>query len=332
MSSWTARGASLIRVVPDNDQPHRATPANATTASSARRPSAGNVFAEHRYRIIGKLRLALFWIGRDDVGSARMTWRSDGTTNELTLLVGSDPQHAPRSLNQWGYLREEVRADHAEVFSLRSLRADDKPPATGFAVGNGPQFGASCSSVNDREVSNTRTTVNAPGVTFRMFDELLDRVAVSPTWDEKQMRRPPGVDAGFLTALHRAINADQAGDARTVNTHHRVAYVYNSGVYDLTLRDNGALGRTKVEARTFEQLTQADFSVRNRTTGELTKFGVTYAPDSSGNLLPVQIFYQPSFWLRVELRLDDEADAPPDPAGDGALLARMRDICLHSAR
>jgi hypothetical protein len=56
--------------------------------------------AEHRYRIIGKLRLALFWVGRDDVGGARMTWRSDGTTSALTLLVGSDPQRAPRGLNQ----------------------------------------------------------------------------------------------------------------------------------------------------------------------------------------------------------------------------------------
>ena len=31
-----------------------------------------------------------------------MTWRSDGTTSALTLLVGSDPLRAPSSLNQWG--------------------------------------------------------------------------------------------------------------------------------------------------------------------------------------------------------------------------------------
>ncbi len=262
-----------------------------------------------------------------------MTWRSDGTTNELTLLVGSDPQHAPRGLNQWGYLREEVRSDDAEVFSLRSLGDDEKPPATGFSVGNGPQFGASCSSVKDHDVSNARTTVNAPGITFRMFDELLQRIAVSSEWEEKQLRRPAGVDAGFLTALHRAINAEaKETRLRHVDAFQTAAYIYNSGVYDLTIRDNEPLGRTKVGTRTFEQLMRADFSVRSRTTGEITKFGVTYAPDSSGHSLPVQIFYQPSFWLRVELRLDDEADAPPDPAGDGALLTRIREICVHSIR
>lgn len=43
--------------------------------------------------------------------------------------------------------------------------------------------------------------------------------------------------------------------------------------------------------------------------------------------LPVQIFYQPSFWLSVELRLDDGADVPADPATDGSVLTRIRSIC-----
>src|SRR6185503_9318471 len=78
-----------------------ASASNATGAkASAEAPHAGrSIVTEHRYRIIGRLRLALFWVGRDDVGGARMTWRSDGTSSALTLLVGSDPQRAPRSLN-----------------------------------------------------------------------------------------------------------------------------------------------------------------------------------------------------------------------------------------
>jgi hypothetical protein len=43
----------------------------------------------------------------------------------------------------------------------------------------------------------------------------------------------------------------------------------------------------------------------------------------------VQIFYQPSFWLRIELRLDDNADVPTDPAADGAILDRIRALCAH---
>jgi hypothetical protein len=45
----------------------------------------------------------------------------------------------------------------------------------------------------------------------------------------------------------------------------------------------------------------------------------------------VQIFYQPSFWLRVELRLDDEADVPADPVADGSMLARIRAMGANGA-
>ena len=41
-----------------------------------------------------------------------------------------------------------------------------------------------------------------------------------------------------------------------------------------------------------------DLSIDNRQTGDRTKFAVTYAP--SAGPLPVQILYQPSFWLRIE--------------------------------
>ena len=75
---------------------------------------------------------------------------------------------------------------------------------------------------------------------------------------------------------------------------------------------------------------ESDFSIRNRTTGDLTKFTVTHAPDPGGMSLPVQIFYQPSFWLSVELRLDDAADVPADPDKDGSVLTRIRAICASA--
>jgi hypothetical protein len=43
----------------------------------------------------------------------------------------------------------------------------------------------------------------------------------------------------------------------------------------------------------------------------------------------VQIFCQPRFWLRVELRLDDAADVPADPAADGPMLSRIRTLGAH---
>jgi hypothetical protein len=303
------------------------------------RPDAGppapafHLLAEHRYRIVAQLRVAFFWIGRDDVGSARLTSRTDGTTTALTLLVGSDPARAPRKLNQWGYLREEVRAsDHADVFSVRSL---DKGAATspdGFGVGDGPIFGASCSAVNDGSVASARTTVNARGLTYRMFDQLLDRVAVSPDWAARRTRRPAGADAGFLTALQHTLEEVRDAGARSTEASQTRSYVYNDTIYDLSTRDSQPLGRTTVGARTFDRLVRADLSIRNRTTSDVTRFGVTFSPDLAATSLPVQIFYQPSFWLRIELRLDDAADVPADPAGDGSVLSRIRAICGSVSR
>jgi len=308
-------------------------PAAIRAAVTGTPPSLPGSIAEHRYRIVGKLRLALFWIERDDVGSARMTWRSDGTTNAVTFLVGSDPQRAPRSVNQWGYLREEVGSNHAQVFSLRSLGDDEAEPSAGFTVGEGPLFGVSCASATGDDVSSTHTTVNGHGVTYRMFERLLDRITVSAPWEERHTRRPPGADAGFLTALQHAIRvAEVAGAAsKAAATRPPLTYVYDNAVYDLSIRGSQSLGQVTVGTRTFERLVRTDFSIRNRMTEDVSKFAVTHSPDRAGSL-PVQIFYQPNFWLRIELRLDDEADAPADPAADASMLTRIRAMCADRGR
>jgi hypothetical protein len=282
--------------------------------------------AEHRYRIIGKLQLGLFSITRDDVGSARIAWRTDGPTSVLTLLVGSDPSHAPRGVNQWGYLREEVHgADGgAQVFSLRSLDGDGLGPDAAFSLGNGPLFAASCASFHVVDVNNVQTTVRAKGVTYRMFTQLLETLPDASSWKERRVRRPAGSDAGFLTALQNAIDQTDRGGPGARPT---VTYVYNGTVYDLTVRWSRLLGSTRVGARLFDRLTLSDFAIRNRTTGDITKFGVTHAPGQAGIPLPVQIFYHPNFWLSVELRLDAGADVPADPEADGSVLTRIRSIC-----
>ncbi len=51
------------------------------------------VVAEHRYRIAGKIRPLLFWIGKDSVGGARLRWRRARRGGKgYDLLIGSDPR------------------------------------------------------------------------------------------------------------------------------------------------------------------------------------------------------------------------------------------------
>lgn len=285
---------------------------------------------EHRYRIIGKVRMVLFWASRDDVGSARMTSRADGGTQTLTFLVGSDPQRAPRNLNEWSYLREEVQATQANVFAVRSLERDEDGAIAPGEVTDAQRFGASCTSVTDDAVRTVQTNVQARHLTYWMFDRLLDRVAAAPAWEHRHTSRPAGAFAGFLTAMQQVIRAGRL-DARGQGTGEQVSYVYNDAVYDLRVRDRERVGLTRIGARTFDRVVRTDFTIRNRTTGDVRRFGVTYSPDRTAPSLPLQIFYQPNFWLRIELRLDDDAKVPEDPAADGAVLTRIREICAGAA-
>ena len=286
----------------------------------------GALITEHRYRILGKLRLAFFWAGRDNVGSARMTRRSDGTTTALTFLVGSNPRRAPHSLNRWSYVREEVGSDRAEVFTLRSLGSDETAAEPREVSTENPLFGVSCASFRGPDVRSAHTTVAAPGTTYWMFDRLLEQIAASPDWRERRIARPAGASAGFLTALQQLMRLGST-DAGALASAPAAVYVFNNAIYDLNVRDSQVLGRTKVGARWFDRLIRTDFAIRNRTTAEISRFGVTYTPDRTGSSLPIQIFYQPSFWLRVELRLDEAAEVPADPAADSSVLRRIRAIC-----
>ena len=82
---------------------------------------------DHLYRIIGKVRFVVFWASADDVGGARITWRASDRDSIVSLLIGSEPQRAPRQVNEWGYIREEVTVIVATVFGIRTVTDGDSP-------------------------------------------------------------------------------------------------------------------------------------------------------------------------------------------------------------
>ena len=162
--------------------------------------------ADHRYRIIGKVRLLLFWIGNDNVGGARVTWRADeGGRHAIALLVGTEPTRAPRGINKWGYVSEAVHNENADVFGIRSItdaKSLDEAEVR-LAQGSGPAlFGAMCSSVTATEALAFTATVRVPAdVTYRQLGRVLDSVGSSTQWLRHDTARPAGADPGFLTAL-----------------------------------------------------------------------------------------------------------------------------------
>jgi hypothetical protein len=283
---------------------------------------------EHRYRIAGKIRLGFVWARRNDVGSARITWRADDGGTAISLLAGSDPLRAPRRLNQWGYVREETRADASEVFTVRS--SESETTAGSPSTTDASTLAVACASMKGVQVRSVATKVAATGTTYRMFDRLLDQIVTSPAnWDERHVVRPADAEAGFLTALRRVLlSSEAASSAKTLPS---VAYVFNNRVYDLVVRQVRPLGQVTVGARTFDRLTRGDLAIRNRVTGGVTRFGVTYEPGGANGSLPVQIFFPLTSWVSIELALDDAAEAPADPGGDQSMLTTIRRICESAA-
>jgi hypothetical protein len=78
------------------------------------------VVREEQYVVNARVRpLLLFWIGRDNIGGARITWRARaGEGRGFEIVIGSDPARAPRRINRWGFIAEELTAAKGDVLGV----------------------------------------------------------------------------------------------------------------------------------------------------------------------------------------------------------------------
>jgi hypothetical protein len=84
-----------------------------------------------------------------------------------------------------------------------------------------------------------------------------------------------------------------------------VTYVYHGRLYQLSATRVEAVSRLRVGSMTYLQVLAADFEIRNTDTGELTPFSMTYGTDGPFAEVPLAASYQPRWWMRVDLALDD---------------------------
>ena len=286
--------------------------------------------ADHRYRIVGRIRWLFFWAGSDDVGGARVTWRSDGSgTRALALLIGSDPERAPRGINQWGYIREELRPDATEVFGVRTV-TDVESVADADARFRRREttplvYGALCSHVTSTDSTSASASVRvSERVTFRDFNRALDAVARAESWDARHTSRPVGAAPGFLTAIERLMTASLNS---TKPPSRPFSFIYKNVEFELSLPHVEPIAEFRTVARTVRHVLDGEFVIRNRQTGSTTDFGVTYGTEGAFAGVPLRATYQPNWWFKIQLDLDDALDLPADPGGDAMTLGRLADVC-----
>jgi hypothetical protein len=291
------------------------------------------VDVDHLYRIVGRVRVLVFWVSADDVGGARITWRGGGRHQVVSLLIGSDPQRAPREVNEWGYVREHVAGEFATIFGIRTVADGDSPgeaEARRSQVNGLAEFGVLCATVSPVDSTSRTATVQVPReATYRDVGRVLDVLERSALWKRRHTSRPAGVAPGFLTALDQTMrsSAASAREAQTSPTFPRLAYVYRDAVYDLIARRVERVLQLRTRSGMFQNLLRTDFSIRNRATGSTAEFRITYGTEGALAGVPVHAQFQPNWWFRVELELDERGDAPADPASELSIRQRIETLC-----
>ena len=193
----------------------------------------------HRYKMSGSVRPLLFWIGKDDIGIARIVWRrGDGAAIGYEFLVGTDPAKAPRSLNRWGYIAEDIEGADGSILALmtgadeatynEAASNSSRPPGAG-------DFRAIQAHVERGAATWQTARVSTPSaLTVHDVDAALERIrhetAAAPS---RGMSLPSGARPGFLTAVAELIDLAVTGVNRRTDTREllrpRVQYRVRAG-------------------------------------------------------------------------------------------------------
>jgi hypothetical protein len=265
-----------------------------------------------RYTMSGAIRPLLFWVGRDDIGVARVVWRrGDDGARGYELLIGTDPARAPRSLNRWGYIAEDMRGAEWSMLALmtRSDESSYDEAATGATRGRAAgDFRAIRARAGDAAATWQVAAVQTPEpLTVHDLGAALDRVGNGTAWAaRREMRMPSDARPGFLAALaelvDRAVAArEHAGAAQLARA--RLQYLFAGQIYELKLR------RAERGIEPFRNesipIVRTAFDLHTLATNARTQFEMTCGTEGALAGVPLAVSWQPRWWLKVSLTLID---------------------------
>jgi hypothetical protein len=305
---------------------------------------------ESRYQYImgGKVRLLLFWVGKDDVGGGYILLgrgSKDPSLEAVKLVFGSSPEKSPRQINLWGVATEVVQQApgdgpyRASAFLGFRKRHEDEIPEGAYAFRpsekTGPEgargfFGASLNYV-DSEGAFARRTRFSTERDFELGElEEVERMVISRIAEvEGDDRRLTGDERsvcarvpGFLVTLEELIE-----EIVEKGTSLQRCYFYDARPYTISVTSRSPVARHRVRIeregggrieRTYRDLVQARFQILNHETGEKTSFTLLVGTSGPWRGVPVRVVYQPSWWIQIFLNLESvaaESITSPPPLG-----------------
>jgi hypothetical protein len=278
----------------------------------------------HHYVMSARVRpLLLFWIGRSNVGDAIVTRAVTPLETRYSLLIGSDPDRAPRRINRWGYIEERIRGEAATVVGLMTESEEEsveEAEANLRREGSGLHtFKVIHAAIDAGQSRSAVTAVGAPtDYSFRQLRAVLALAGDGDT-DRKSrvVRLPRGTRPGFLSALAEIIHAQaQSARAGSVQTGAPLTYVYHGKFFELRGASVQFKPALEVNASRYARVVSAQFAIKNVADGEETRFALSYAIDGTLAEVPLAVSYQPRWWMQVNLALADDVDAPLTEALD----------------
>jgi FlaG/FlaF family flagellin (archaellin) len=263
------------------------------------------------YRMAGRIRPLMFWFGRDRVGLARISWR-ENTTGAVgyEFLVGTDAAIAPRGLNRWGYIAEERSAQAGSLFAIMS-RSDEasfgEVKSNVERASSGGDFRAISAHVRDGSATSRLVRVVTPAdLTIRDLPILLQQAHTETAAAATRAINVPGdVRPGFLTAVAEIVNQQLRTTRGSGTAGVAVPYVFGLRLFTVRQAAVHLVDDWRDGARQVARVADAEFDITTLATGEHTRFSMAYGTQGPWAGVPLLIQWQPRWWLKVELHLED---------------------------
>jgi hypothetical protein len=261
------------------------------------------VLREHTYRMAGKIRMLLLWVGRDDVGSAVVKWRGADDRKGFEVLIGTDPRKAPGQLNKWGFLAEEVRNGESAVVGFISQENDEKLSEVKAGLKARTELRAFDTIRGFVPMVEARArvgTLHAPSeLTYHDARAVLGQFLADTSLPLKTLVRRGDVRAGFLSALTELMTASV--EKKPLR---RIPYVHGDKLYELKLVESSNLTRFERDGRTYDHVIRSRFETGEASSRAGTRFDLVYGASGALAGIPILISYQPKWWLQVDLVLN----------------------------
>jgi hypothetical protein len=297
------------------------------------------VLKEHRYRMSAAIRPLFFWMGKSDVGGARVVWREGDGRRGYEFLLGSDPDRAPRRLNRWGWVFEE--AGPAGAIQVGLMRRTDEETVAQARAQAGFEGDYVFKLIRTRVAGGAARSENTvwrvrDDFTYYDLAELLRLVEGDPQAPPRinEAQLPPGTEPGFLFAVAGLVERAVEAAGRTPRRLLRdveARFNFNAVVFDLRLRSTQWEEAKEYGGGRYERLVRLDFESRNPKRRTTERFTLVCGTEGELRGVPVYVRYQPHWWFKAEGVLDEkqaferrQGERRPARRGEGASPATER--------